>query len=218
MKRWFPLAGAIALILFSGTAFASPEPVAAASSHEDDGGYVKHDEDDWEDEGRYALGIGFGLVNLDEEGLSDDVEPYFSASFRIRVGNRRPARGYSNEANRRFGMQGYLEPEIGYWESSTRTFDASDFMIGLNIVGVSPIGAADFFVGGGLGLHFVDQDITVRNVRSSISEESFGANAHFGVDVWVGRNVSLFGVGRFDIVEDRDDLEAKAYVGVRFHF
>lgn len=218
MKRWFPLAGALGLILFSGTAFAAPEPVAVATSHEDDGGYVKHDHDDWDDDGRYALGIGFGLVNLDEEGLSDDVEPYFNASFRIRVGTRRPARGYSNEANRRFGMQGYLEPEIGYWESSSRGIQASDLLIGLNIVGVSPIGAADFFVGAGLGLHFVDQDINVRNLRSSRSEESLGANAQFGVDVWVARNVSIFGVGRFDIIEDRDDLEAKAYVGARFHF
>jgi opacity protein-like surface antigen len=215
MKGWLALFVLVSLILIAPSV-AGAQAMAGEAAQDDDqeGVYVKHDEDDWdEDETRYALGVGFGLVNLDEEALSDDVEPYFNASLRIRIGHNRGSRTV-----KRFGMQGFFEPEIGYWEASEGGFSSEDLLVGVNVVGVTPLGGADFFVGGGIGLHFSDTELLVRGQNISGSNESIGLNAQFGVDVHVAEKVSLFGVGRFDIVEDRDDLEAKAYVGARFYF
>ena len=202
MKRWLTVVAlmAIPLVLFGTPVVAQDDDENAAVS------------DDWDDDRlnpRYALGVGYGLVNLDEEAFEDDVEPYLMASFRIRMGKNKGARK---------GMRGYLEPEVGYWDRNSNGNESSDFLLGLNIVGVQPLGAVDFFVGGGLGAHFIDSDIQLDDERLSDSATSLGANAHFGVDVQLSRKVSLFAAGRFDIVEERDDLEAKAYMGLRFFF
>jgi hypothetical protein len=204
MKRWLTLVAlmAIPLVLF-GT------PVAAQDDDEE--AAVSHSEDDWDDglNPRYALGFGYGLVNLDEEAFEDDVEPYLMASFRIRMGK--------NSAKQK-GMRGYLEPEIGYWNRDSNGNSSSDLLIGLNVVGVQPLGAVDFFVGGGLGVHFLDQDLVIDDDSISESATSIGANANFGVDVHLSQKISLFAAGRFDIVEERNDLEAKAYMGLRIFF
>lgn len=148
-------------------------------------------------------------MNIDEDDIrDDDVEPYYALNFRIGVFGR-PARTH---ASRRFGMRGYLEPELGYWSQSSRGISRSDLLLGLNLIGSTPVGpSADFFVGGGIGYHFADDDFNA-------TDDSLGVNAQFGADIFVARRVSLFAVGRFDLVDDRDDLEAKAYVGARFYF
>ena len=69
----------------------------------------------------------------------------------------------------------------------------------------------------------IDQDIRVftstGSIDASASDEAVGVNAHFGVDVGLSRKVSLFGVGRFDIVDDQSNsLDAKAYLGLRIRF
>ena len=86
-----------------------------------------------------------------------------------------------------------------------------------------PLHAVDFFIGAGAGIHFIDQDVRVFTatgaIDSSDSDEALGVNAHFGVDVGISRNVSVFGVGRFDIVDDSSNsLDAKAYLGLRLRF
>lgn len=183
--------------------------------------YVRHDGRDWEDEGRYSLGLALGLISLDDPGQADDVEFYGTINFRIAVGP-----GHSSPG----GWRGYIEPELGYWEAGTdlsglsaQSLGRTDLLLGLNIVGVMPLNAVDFFVGAGAGIHFIDQDVRTVTSAGSIdrseSDEALGVNAHFGVDVGISRNVSLFGVGRFDIVDDNSNsLDAKAYLGLRFRF
>ena len=169
--------------------------------------YVRHDKRDWEDEGRLSLGLGLGLISLDDPRQEDDVEPYGTISVRIAIGpgNNRPG-----------NWRGYLEPELGYWESSANPVSVgnpftgtlsqrsgkSDLLLGLNIVGVMPFNAVDFFIGAGVGIHFIDEDLRVSTSSSnaapvivssgSVSDEALGVNAHFGVDVGISRNVSLF--------------------------
>jgi thiamine biosynthesis protein ThiS len=173
------------------------------------------DRDDQVDQDRYALALAFGLVNTDEGSSSGDVEPYYGLSFRIGFG-RDDHDDWSNRStsNR---WNGYLEPELGYWEASDEFFATTDLLIGVNLVGVTEVGVADFFIGGGIGLHFVDQDLTtIEGEPFSTSDEAIGVNAQFGVDLNMSDNTALFFVGRFDIIEDRDAVEGKAYVGIRF--
>ena len=214
-------------VLGTTAAFAAPQG--------EGGTYVRHDERDWEDEGKYSLGLGFGLISLDDPGQADDVELYGTINFRIAVGP-----GHSRPGS----WRGYLEPELGYWETTnnppavSNPFGGSsgatlrqqtgrtDLLLGVNIVGVMPLNSVDFFVGAGAGIHFLDQDVRVSTSassgapvivsNSSVTDEALGFNAHFGVDVGLSRSVSLFGVGRFDIVDDSSNsLDAKAYLGLR---
>ncbi len=62
-------------------------------------------------EDRFGFGVGIGLVNLDEEAIEDDVETYLTAHLRIAFGDTSAHKGG------RRGLRGYLEPEIGIWES-----------------------------------------------------------------------------------------------------
>ncbi len=214
MNRLKWIGALMAICLLGATAtFAAPQ----------EGGdtYVQHDKRDWEDEGKYSLGLALGLISLDDPGQADDVEFYGTINFRIAVGPGHDRPG---------GWRGYIEPELGYWESGTGTagqssqsLGRSDMLLGLNIVGVMPFNAVDFFVGAGAGIHFIDQDIrrftSTGSIDSSDSDEALGVNAHFGVDVGLSRKASLFGVGRFDIVDDTSNsLDAKAYLGLRLRF
>ena len=226
MKNWVTTV-AVALLLLA------PGRAAFADRHEgadeaDEAGKIYLDEE--YDQGRdWAIGIGFGLVELGDNFVQggvavadDDVEQYMMLNLRIPVGH--------GNARSSGGFRGYLEPELGYWESSTGTpgqssqsLGRSDLLLGLNIVGVMPFNAVDFFIGAGAGIHFIDQDIRVftstGSIDASASDEAVGVNAHFGVDVGLSRKVSLFGVGRFDIVDDQSNsLDAKAYLGLRFRF
>ncbi|MFQ5349366.1 MAG: hypothetical protein ACE5EG_02855 [Thermoanaerobaculia bacterium] len=214
MNRWKWIGALMAVcVLGATTAFAAPQ--------EEGDTYVRHDRRDWEDEGRYSLGLGFGLISLDDPGQADDVEVYGTISFRFAVGpgHHRPG-----------SWRGYLEPEVGYWESGaglaglgSQSLGRIDTLLGLNIVGVMPFDAVDFFLGAGAGIHFIDQDVRVQTatgpVDRSDSDEALGVNAHFGVDIGLSRNASFFGVGRFDIVDDSSNsLDAKAYLGLRLRF
>ncbi len=193
--------------------------VAVAQSSGEEGYYLD-EETDSDEPGRYSLGIGFGLVELGDNVIQgqtllvdDDVEPYFVLNFRIAFGDPH-AYGHSG----RQGFRGYLEPELGYWESNSPGASLSDTLLGLNIIGAVPMGAVEFFVGAGAALHFLDSSVNVAGAAAA-DDETIGVNAHFGVDVAVSRRVSVFGVGRFDLVDDdRDELEGKAYLGLRFRF
>ncbi len=176
------------------------------------------DRDEKADKDRYAIALAFGLVNTDEGSSSGDVEPYYGLSLRIGLGGDDGNDAWS-QRRAASGWNGYLEPELGYWEGSNEFFSTRDLLLGVNLIGVTAVGVADFFIGGGIGLHFIDQDLTtIEGEPFSQSNESIGVNAQFGVDLNMTRNLSVFFTGRFDIIEDRDVLESKAYVGVRFGF
>lgn len=197
MKNW--LAVLLVTIL---AAWGAP----AAAQNDDD-----YEEE--ESEPRFALGVGLGLVEP-----SDDVEPYLNASLRIRIGGRDDDGGDKDGS----GIRGYIEPEVGYWETSSGDDggpSGSDLLLGANLVGVIPLGAVDSFFGVGAGVHFVDAQLLDANDFSGDSETKLGLNAQFGLDVYLSRNLSLFGAGRFDLVQDSDDsVQSKVYLGLRCRF
>ena len=154
----------------------------------------------------YAFSLGVGLV--DPEG---PVEPYYSAAFRFRLGEHdRQAAAYDR------GIQAFLEPEVGYWTGDTQT----DTLVGVNLLGLVPFRSVDYYFGVGAGLHFQDVDtVQVNGNVTSESDQHFGMNAQFGLDVHVSDKVALFGTGRFDLVEGSDNqVQDKLIVGLRFLF
>jgi opacity protein-like surface antigen len=80
------------------------------------------------------------------------------------------------------------------------------------------VGAVDTYIGAGLGAHRLDADLLSAPTSTS-KQTKLGVNAQFGLDVYVTHSVSLFGTGRFDIVQDaRKSVQAKAYLGLRARF
>lgn len=208
MRNW--LVGVLAIC-----ALVVPGRVALAESHEEMDDEKIYLDEEYEEERDWSIGLGLGLVELGDNfvqgGLvvsDDDVEQYWTLNLRIPFGDR-----HAHSSAGRGGFRGYLEPELGYWDGTT----ASDLLLGLNVVGGMPLNAVEFFVGGGLGIHFLDSDLNLAGAQDS--DEALGVNAHFGVDVSVSKNVSLYGMGRFDLIDDdRDELEGKAGIGLRLHF
>lgn len=185
--------GALLLVLMA--LLVAALPAAAEENYDDEGGALPN----------YSLGLALGLVDP-----GGDVEPYYHAGLRIRLGDREARRTRSSG-----GIRGYLEPEISTWESDT----TSDTLVGVNLLGVVPFSRVNYFFGVGAGVHFYDVDVTTGGVTISESDERLGMNAQFGIDVHVSDNVSVFGTGRFDLVEDSDDeVQDKLYLGLRFNF
>ncbi|MFL6234524.1 MAG: hypothetical protein ACJ76N_15440 [Thermoanaerobaculia bacterium] len=163
---------------------------------------------------RFALGVGIGLV----EPLNK-VETYYMASLRIRTSGREGDR--DRRATGDEGITGYLEPEVGYWTSSggRNNPKGSDTLLGVNLIGVVPLGSVDSFFGVGAGAHFVDASVLTNNASVTGSETKFGANAQFGIDLYINRKLSAFGVGRFDLVQGADSsIQSKVYLGLRARF
>ena len=200
MKRW-TMVGVVtaAVLLTAGQAWAQ-----SARDDEDEGGAKKS---------RYALGVGIGLVEPNSK-----VETYYTAALRIRTngrGDERKAAGGDE------GVAGYVEPEIGYWSASGDRNNAkgSDTLLGVNLIGVVPLGAVDSFFGVGAGAHFIDNSVLLNDRTLSGSSTKFGANAQFGLDLYINRKLSVFGVGRFDLVQDADNrIQSKVYLGLRGRF
>lgn len=194
---WILLA---AVLMLSGTAAAQ-----TGSTNEDD--------EYGDGERRFAFAVGVGLVEP-----SGDVENYLMASLRIRVGDQGTANRGSDNAQG--GVKGYLEPEIGYWKSSDDRVEGSDLLVGVNLIGAVPLGPVESFFGAGAGVHFIDAALLdSRNLNSDDSETKLGANAQFGIDLRVTRAVSVFGAGRFDLVQGSEDsIQSKVYLGLRAAF
>lgn len=171
------------------------------------------DEDDYGDR-NYAFAVGAGLVAPGEE-----VETYLMASFRIRVGDR-GGRGDDWRGRREGGIEGYIEPEIGYWEASESGLDGSDLLVGANIIGVVPFGNVDSFFGAGAGVHFIDAALLGDDAaEADDSATKLGLNTQFGLDIHLSEAWSVFGAGRFDLVQGAEDnLQAKVYLGLRAAF
>jgi hypothetical protein len=180
---------------------------------------MAQDDDDVSEDGRFAFGIGAGMVEA-----GDGTEPYFTANLRIRAGYR------PSEDEQQGGVTGFIEPEIGYWTSdfavpsSLTSTDITDMHLGVNLGGAVRLRMIEYFLGAGIGWHFIDQSISRANASDLETDDgALGVNAQFGFDVRMAEHVSLFGVGRFDLIDVDEELaiegeQAKAYVGARFRF
>ena len=203
MKRW-TMVGVVtaAVLLTAGQAWAQSS--RDRYDDEDEGGGRHRD--------RFALGVGIGLV---DPGVK--VQTYYMASLRIRTSGRDNGRRNAGDE----GITGYLEPEVGYWTASgdRNKPKGSDTLLGVNLIGVVPLGAVDSFFGVGAGAHFVDRSVLANDVTLTGSDTKFGANAQFGIDLYINRSLSAFGVGRFDLVQDASNsIQSKVYLGLRARF
>jgi outer membrane protein W len=169
-----------------------------------------------DEEGRFSLGIGGGMVQT--SGSSD---PYFTANLRSRI-------GYREAGDERQGsVYGFVEPEVGYWTRDNNGIESKDTLLGVNLGGAVRLRSFEYFIAGGVGYHIINRDVRASNI--SVDDNSIGVNAQFGFDVRVSETVSLFGVGRFDLVQvddnnavsssdkSPDDQQTKVYLGVRIH-
>ena len=205
MKRWMIVG------LLTAAALVSAGRAQAQSSNDRD-----RDDDRGDRHGdRFALGVGIGLV----EPLNK-VETYEMASLRIRVHGR--DNGDDRQPASDEGIFGYIEPEVGYWKpSSGHPGKGSDLLLGINLVGVIPLGGVDTFLGVGAGVHSIDATLLTSNpgVGGSGTPSTFGANAQCGIDIYITRQLRAFGVGRFDLVQGSEDrIQSKVYLGLRGRF
>ena len=204
MRRWMTVGVVTAAVLLTaGQAWAQSS--RDRYDDEDEGGGRHHD--------RFALGVGIGLV---EPGSK--VETYYMASLRIRTSGRDNGRRNAGDEG---GITGYLEPEVGYWSASggNNRPKGNDTLVGVNLIGVVPLGAVDSFFGVGAGAHFVDKAVLANDATLTGSDTKFGANAQFGLDLYINRSLSAFGVGRFDLVQDSSNsIQSKVYLGLRARF
>jgi len=144
------------------------------------------------------------------------VETYYTAALRIRVSGRD---GEDSQRRDDAGISGYLEPEVGYWQATADNAEGSDLLLGVNLIGVVPFGAVDSFFGVGAGVHSIDKSLLEANNDLTGSETKFGANAQFGIDIYISRKLSAFGTGRFDLVQgSQDQVQTKVYLGLRARF
>jgi hypothetical protein len=97
--------------------------------------------------------------------------------------------------------------------------EGSDLLLGVNLVGVVPLGIVDSFFGVGAGVHFVDTSLLENDPSLTDSETKLGANAQFGLDLYITDSLSAFGTGRFDLVQGSEDkVQTKVYLGLRARF
>ena len=169
------------------------------------------------------LRLGVGLDKPD----TSDAEVYYSGAVRFRIGREHSEQGvwegdtYRGRPPAEGSIRGYLEPEVSYWSRSKTNDDATDLLVGGNLIGVVPTRGADFFVGVGFGYHFFDSKFLVavdnHDVLVSKNDGRLGGNLQVGVDVNLGSKVALTGTGRIDILDgDRDNRQTKVFVGLRF--
>ena len=163
----------------------------------------------------HAIGVGVGLNRVGGQGLFtltgnyrfnwwDDESEDIESTLRSRGRSR---------------MRGFLEAEVGYWKDSELVPYESDLLIGMNIIGVLPTRAVDFFFGGGVGVHFIGESALLKEDETIDGGARFGANIQFGVDMNLTDPVAFFALGRYDLLEgDIVNFQAKILVGARFRF
>ncbi len=201
MRRWLLVSAVVAAVLL---------PTGWAHAQTSDDRYSEDGENN--DSNRFAFAVGAGLV----EPL-DEVETYFTAALRIRAGGRdRDGRGRAEDE----GITGYIEPEVGYWESSgEERAKGSDLLVGVNLIGVVPLGSVDSFFGVGAGVHIIDTALLENDPTLEGSDSKFGASSQFGLDLYITDNISAFGASRFDLVQGSEDkVQSKVYLGIRARF
>ncbi|HET9766009.1 MAG TPA: outer membrane beta-barrel protein [Thermoanaerobaculia bacterium] len=173
-----------------------------------------------DEEGRFSIGLGAGMVQT-----SGSTDPYFTANLRSRIGDREAGE------ERHGSVYGFLEPEVGYWSRSENGLDGNDTLLGVNVGGAVRLRSFEYFVAGGVGYHMLDRDVITgsgSNVQvRNVSDDNIGVNVQFGFDVRVSELLSVFGVGRFDLVQiddndsttasSPDEHQTKVYLGLRIH-
>lgn len=202
MRRWLMISATLGAALLAAN-------LASAQSNRD------RDRDDNGDRSasNYALAVGVGLVEP-----SGQTENYYMAALRIRLNRADEDNGGGGGGGRDRGIQGYLEPEIGYWKSTDRLIKGSDTLLGINLIGAFPFASAETFLGAGVGAHFVDADVLRSDASLTGSQTKLGANAQFGIDLHITRALTVFGTGRFDLVQGaKDNVQSKIYLGLRAH-
>jgi hypothetical protein len=208
MKRWLTVVAVGATLML-------PAAVARAQDPQSREGDPNRDPyADYEEENRFALGVGIGLIEPSNSGIT---EPYIAVSLRIRAGHKNEEDYGSVDR----GIRGYIEPEVSYWETEEARGGekASDLAIGANLIGVVPFGNVETFFGAGAALHQIDAALLKDNPDETGTASKVGVNAQFGVDLFLGEHLSAFGAGRFDLVQDAEDsLQTKVYLGLRAHF
>jgi len=161
---------------------------------------------------KFSVGLGAGITQTDIGS-----QPYWMLNARFRAGYR------STGEEHKGAITGFVEPEIGYWSGDEDTLvgntvvnvDESDLLVGVNVGGAVRLKNVEFFLGGGAGCHFINRDVGA----VSQDDNKIGVDAQFGFDLLMTETVSIFGVGRFDLIQDAPNAsQGKAYVGVRFHF
>jgi hypothetical protein len=204
MRRW----NLVAVLVFTAvmsTGWAQAQTSDRYDDRDDDGGRNRD---------RFALAVGVGLVEP-----TNEVETYYTAALRIRVGG-----GGDDDSGRQHaagdeGVTGYVEPEVGYWKASGDNGKGDDTLLGINLIGVVPFGSVDSFFGIGAGVHSVDKSLLENAPNLSGTETKFGANAQFGIDLYITKKLSAFGAGRFDLVQgSQDKVQSKVYLGLRGRF
>src|SRR5262249_6474576 len=137
---------------------------------------------------RFSIGIGGGIVQTDTGN-----QPYLTAALRIRA-------GYRNAGEEgRGSVTGFVEPEVGYWTGTAAGVDEKDTLLGINVGGAVRLRSVEYFLGGGVGYHFIKRDLGALGSRN---DNKVGANAQFGFDLLMTDTISIYGVGRFDLVQD----------------
>ena len=190
-------------------------PAARAQSNNDrNNNNDQHQANDYS----HAFALGAGVIEPDSTG-----EIYYYGGLRFRLHgdeDRTPQKG-DWRYERRGDIVAFIEPEVGYWQSDNSGIKESDFSAGVNGIGVIPGRTVDYFFGVGLGVHFLDTKIAATQNRGSFnnSDQHVGGNFQVGLDIRMSRSVSLFGTGRFDIIEGvSNTLQGKVYMGLRFRF
>lgn len=208
MKRWLTVVAVGATLML-------PAAVARAQDPQSRDGDPNRDPyADYKEEKRFAFSVGVGLV---EPSNGSFTEPYLTASLRIRAGHKNE-QDYGSVDR---GIRGYIEPEIGYWETSKARGGekASDLLLGANLIGVVPFGNVETFFGAGAAIHQIDAALLKDDPTDTGNSTKVGVDAQFGVDLFLGEHLSAFGTGRFDLVQDaQDSLQTKVYLGLRAHF
>ncbi len=203
MTRW-TMASALALTALLSTGWAQAQTSDRNDRRDDDEGGRNRD--------RFAFSIGAGLVEP-----SGGVETYYTAALRIRVSGRDDDSRHRTTGDD--SVTGYLEPEIGYWKASGKNGSGSDTLFGVNLIGVVPFGSVDSFFGVGAALHSIDKSLLEEDRTLSGTDSKFGANAQFGIDIYITNKLSAFGTGRFDLVQGAQSrVQSKVYLGLRVRF
>ena len=91
---------------------------------------------------------------------------------------------------------GAIEIEAATWDGDV----ASDESLGVNIVGLSRFSRTEYFFGAGAAIHQLD-------FEQGGDDDVLGVNFHVGVDVFLGDNLSVYGNGRVDLLEDVSDSD-----------
>jgi hypothetical protein len=198
MRPWLRISALIGAVLLSAN-------LASAQSRND----RDDDRDDDDEISNYSLAVAVGLIEPENQ-----TETYYTAQLRIRFGRGEDDGGGRSGQER--GIQGFLEPEVGYWKSTNDSVQGSDTLVGVNLIGAFPFSAAESFLGVGVGAHFVDSSLLENNSNVKGSETKLGVNAQFGLDLRLTRRLSAFGTGRFDLVQGaKDNVQSKVYLGLR---